>query len=109
METFGHSECGRSARYRSWRTFAAAFLILSIVTAHDAIGGIPPVLCPGDCNDDGQVTVDEIILVTMIALGAASPDLCPIVTELPNVDYIVTSVNNALVGCPPIAAQEGNQ
>lgn len=62
--------------------------------------------CPGDCNRDGHVTVDELVLAVNIALD--SPD-APLMKEcLPadvNLDYLVTvdelvlAVNRALGGC----------
>jgi hypothetical protein len=61
--------------------------------------------CVGDCNGDGEVTIDEILTMVNIALGAASIDACSAgdgngdgeVT----IDEILTAVNNALNGCPP--------
>jgi hypothetical protein len=62
-----------------------------------------PISCLGDCNGDGEVTVDEIITMVNIALGAAQPSGCAAgdgngdgeVT----VDEIVSAVNRALGGC----------
>ena len=64
----------------------------------------PPPQCLGDCNEDGQVTVDEIVTLVNIALGSTSISMCPngdfdgggTVT----VDEIVTALNFALDGCP---------
>ena len=61
------------------------------------------VACVGDCDLNGQVTVDEIVTAVNIALGtrnvadclAADSNLDGQVT----VDEIVTAVNNALTGC----------
>ena len=63
---------------------------------------VPP--CAGDCDGNGQVSVDEIITLTNIALGEASISLC----ELGDingdgqitVDEIQAAVSNALNGCP---------
>lgn len=63
----------------------------------------PPGFCPGDCNRDALVTVDELITAVRIALGEAAVDTCldadlngdGIVT----VDELVTAVNAALLGC----------
>jgi hypothetical protein len=64
----------------------------------------PPPSCLGDCNDDGQVTVDEIILLVNIALGTTDISECTAGDfdgggEI-TVDEIVAAVNIALDGCP---------
>ncbi|MFI5397852.1 MAG: hypothetical protein ACHQ9S_20130 [Candidatus Binatia bacterium] len=64
--------------------------------------------CAGDCNDDGQVTVDEIITLANIALGNTPVADCH-AGDLNHdgqvtVDEILTAVNNALSGCPPTVA-----
>lgn len=63
----------------------------------------PGLPCVGDCDGDGHVTVDELLRVLMIALGASSVDNCP--HGLPgepiiDVDDLVTIINNMLNGCP---------
>ena len=59
--------------------------------------------CCGDCNGDGQVTVDEILTMVNIALGDT-----PVTTCEPGdanhdgqitVDEILAAVNQALNGC----------
>ena len=69
---------------------------------------IPP-LCVGDCNRDGEVTVDELITGVNMALGTISPRSCdafcvPSCTGGPGfgpvtVDCIIRGVSNALDGC----------
>jgi hypothetical protein len=59
--------------------------------------------CPGDCNGDMQVTVDELITLVNIALGTASVDQCrsgdlDFGAEI-TVDELVTAVRRALEGC----------
>lgn len=64
--------------------------------------------CVGDCNGDGQATVDEIVRMVNIALGARSVDSCPGVERWCNPDLpppitcIVAAVNNALNDCPAV-------
>jgi CARDB protein len=59
--------------------------------------------CVGDCNCDGQVTVDELLAMVNIALGNADASTCP--AGDPNndkqvtVDEILTAVSNALGQC----------
>lgn len=60
--------------------------------------------CPGDCNGDGAVRVNELVLIMNIALGERSLAACPagdpsrdgVVT----IDEIVMVVNGSLHGCP---------
>jgi hypothetical protein len=33
--------------------------------------------CGGDCNEDGVVTIDELITAVNVDLGVAPPDTCP--------------------------------
>lgn len=60
-------------------------------------------VCVGDCNNNGEVTVDDIITMVNIALGTADPSTCsapcpdgPGVT----ISCIIIAVNNATIGCP---------
>jgi hypothetical protein len=58
--------------------------------------------CDGDCNNDGQVTIDELLTLVDIALGNARPSACP--NGVPSgaevdIALILQAVNNALNGC----------
>jgi hypothetical protein len=59
--------------------------------------------CLGDCNDDGVVTVDELITGVNIALGTLELDVCGEfdgnADATVTVDELITAVNNALTGC----------
>jgi Ca2+-binding EF-hand superfamily protein len=63
-----------------------------------------PFPCGGDCNDDGEVTVDELLTMVNIAQGHASVSACRagdanhdgVIT----IDEIIAAVNNALNDCP---------
>lgn len=59
--------------------------------------------CTGDCNQDGRVTVDEIVTLVSIALGTISLDGCLAADGNRDgrvtVDEIVTAVSNGLSGC----------
>lgn len=61
----------------------------------------PP--CVGDCGGDGEVTVDELIVMVNIALEAQPLDKCPAGDAGEDgtitVDEIIKAVNNALLGC----------
>jgi hypothetical protein len=56
--------------------------------------------CVGDCNLDGQVTVDEILLAIYVALGNADVSSCKCPGCGPTIDQIVLgAIGNALEGC----------
>jgi hypothetical protein len=68
--------------------------------------GAPVVLisaCPGNCNADPQVTIDEILTMVNIALGNAPLLDCEAADSNHDghvtVDEILSAVNNALNGC----------
>jgi len=60
--------------------------------------------CPGDCDDDGNVTVDELLSGINVALGDADVATCPAFDRTADdrvtVDEIVAAVDSALDGCP---------
>lgn len=63
---------------------------------------LPRNVCVGDCDGNGQVTVDELLTLVNIALGNAPPSACPHgVPSGASVDValIIQAVNNALNGC----------
>ena len=67
--------------------------------------GTPPTpSCVGDCNGNGTVAINELILGVNIALGSASIDECTAFDENGNgmvgINELVAAVNNALDGCP---------
>ena len=59
--------------------------------------------CAGDCNDDGTVTVDELVRGVNIALGIAEVKACRLFDKNDDgavtVDELVSAVNAALGGC----------
>ena len=63
------------------------------------------VICVGDCDGSQTVTVNEIVLLTDIALGNADPSACPkgvASGEQVDVSVIIQAVNKALDGCAPL-------
>jgi hypothetical protein len=60
--------------------------------------------CPGDCNNDFQITVDEIVSGVTIALGESSVGNCPAFDTdgdgAVTVDEVIAAVDAALNGCP---------
>lgn len=72
-------------------------------TAQTATPTVTPVVCVGDCDRSGAVTVDELITGVNIALGTLPLDQCTLFdasgSGTVTVDEILTAVNNALGGC----------
>jgi hypothetical protein len=64
----------------------------------------PPIGCIGDCDDNGQVTIDELIKMVNVALGDADVSECEAGdadgSGEVTVDELVRAVNAALGGCP---------
>jgi hypothetical protein len=62
-----------------------------------------PLACTGDCNDDGAVTVDEMVTGVAIALGDADPSACRALDAngdgVVTIDELVAAVTNVLDGC----------
>jgi hypothetical protein len=54
--------------------------------------------CVGDCNSDGQVMIDELVLGVAIALTEQPRSACPAFGDATIVE-LVQAVNNALLGC----------
>lgn len=59
--------------------------------------------CPGDCNADGEVTVDELVLAVNVALELANPESCPAADRDGDrnvtVNEVIAGVRAALNGC----------
>lgn len=60
--------------------------------------------CPGDCDRDRHVGVEELVIGTQIALGKEPMDRCPALdcrgAEVVTIDCLVKAVDAALGGCP---------
>lgn len=69
----------------------------------EVAGPLPP-LCVGDCNEDGVVTVDEIVLGVRVALGEENIARCVAMDRDSDgsvtIDEILQAVTHALAGCP---------
>lgn len=75
-------------------------LVTSTPTATRTPGTGP---CAGDCNDNGVVTVDELVRAVRIALETANVDVCNPADRDGNhavsINELVLAVNAALHGC----------
>lgn len=78
------------------------FAVVTITLVAGLASGLR--FCPGDCNDDGVVTVDEIITGVNIALGSTNIESCSPFDSggdrRVTVDEILQAITIALGGCP---------
>ncbi|HSP97303.1 MAG TPA: hypothetical protein VL049_08675, partial [Candidatus Dormibacteraeota bacterium] len=91
-------------------TYAATLTISGPVTPDDTrqigvqviVREVPA--CPGDCNADGAVTIDELVTGVTLALGERPVAVCPAlnqrVDDAITVDELVRAVDAALGECP---------
>lgn len=66
-----------------------------------------PSVCAGDCNGDGQVTVDELVTLISIALNggtAGCPNVALWCDNNLGVQCVIQAVGSALNGCPASAS-----
>jgi hypothetical protein len=87
----------------TWVTITFAFVLLSA-------GTVVGQTCVGDCNGDGQVSIDELTSGISLALGDLSSASClspycssdctggPGVSR-PSISCLIRAVDNALHGC----------
>ena len=86
------------------RTTGRAAAVVALAATFAVAPSIARAACTGDCNGDGNVTVNELIIMVNIALGTSPVSVCP--AGDPNndgqvtVNEIVAGVNNSLNGCP---------
>lgn len=61
-------------------------------------------VCPGDCNGDGRVAVDELVLGVNVGLGTRPVSACPAFDRNASggatIDELLAAVRAALDGCP---------
>lgn len=61
-------------------------------------------VCPGDCNNDGAVTVAELVRAVSVALGSLPAADCPAADlngdAMVAISELLQAVNAALAGCP---------
>jgi hypothetical protein len=84
-------------RFRS-TAMALALFVASVFFAQ------PSRACTGDCNGDGEVTINELISMVNIALGSSPLSSCAIGDANGDgeitINEIIQAVNFALSGCP---------
>lgn len=55
--------------------------------------------CAGDCSGNDVVAIDELVTLVSIATNRLPLSRCPILEEVPRIEYLVQAVNRALRGC----------
>ena len=62
-----------------------------------------PAACIGDCDDSGEVAINELITGVSIALGNRLLSVCPAFDDDDSgtvaINELIAAVNNALAGC----------
>jgi hypothetical protein len=87
---------------RCFCTLAIALMLL----VSSAATAAPPCACPGDCNGDGQVTINELVGLVSLQLGdldgvCGCEMFCTTSDACANIDILVVQTQfNLLNGCP---------
>ena len=87
--------------------FVAGLITLLVAASADGVSTLELAhVCVGDCDSDGAVHINELIVGVNIALGVTSVSACP-AFECPQyvsgvfINCAVQAVDNALLGCRP--------
>jgi len=88
----------------TWGTLIVGltFLVLLCGATPAALG--QPYACLGDCGNDGEVDISDLITGVNIALGLAPISTCPAFDNgsgRVTIDSLILAVRYALNGCPP--------
>jgi hypothetical protein len=79
----------------------SALLLFALIAAAPPAGAQS---CPGDCNGDGEVRIEEMIVGVRIALGDAAVDACPAFDAngdgAVSIDELIRGVTSTVNGCP---------
>ena len=85
-----------------WGIRSAAALALGLLLSSAATARAQD-MCTGDCDGDGEVAINELILGVNIALGSQAVDNCPSFDidgdGTVAINELIKAVNNALTGC----------
>ncbi|GIW45541.1 MAG: hypothetical protein KatS3mg077_2823 [Candidatus Binatia bacterium] len=117
-------------RMKRWRTFEGKFACQGGPAAGQACSPLgydfnSPDVCEGfpcqalereragDCNEDGVVTIEELVRAVNVALGAASVDQCVDADrsgdDAITIEELVFAVNAALAGVPPARPRDPHE
>src|SRR5262245_15198518 len=86
------------------RLITAAALLAGLALTGMIVAGPVRAACEGDCNNDGEVSIDDLIAVVNVSLGEMPMSACPSADAAPGdgrvtIDEVVHSVRDALYGC----------
>lgn len=95
-------------RHRDRATNRVTTAAIDVHRAGERVSGdrlvLPPPPCAGDCDGDGDVSIDELITSVGIAIGQAAVDGCRGADHdgdgLIGIHELVASVSASLAGCP---------
>lgn len=95
-------------RHRDRATDRVNTAALEVHQVGDRLAGdevvLPPRACAGDCNDDGAVSIDELVTNVGIAITQSSVDACRIADMNTDgfiaINELIASVGHSLEGCP---------
>jgi hypothetical protein len=88
---------------RSWLSSFRRVAALMVVAWSAAAAAVPAGACVGDCNEDGAVAINELVVGVNIALGSQPVTACQAFAcggdgEVP-ISCLIQGVNSALNGC----------
>jgi len=99
-------------RYRQWTYLGVAVAFALVFAAWRPAAFAQGAACVGDCADDGEVTVDDILKMVNISLGLLPIEDCENGDATGDgeitVEEIIQAVNNAQGGCPMDMANCGD-
>ena len=94
--------CVRIERYGR----LVALIVALSIAAGSGRRAVAAPLCGGDCDGDGAVTIDELLLGVSIMLGRDDIARCPAMdvddSDQVKVTGLVAAVKNSLDGCPTV-------
>ena len=89
----------------SWGRLATMCMVGTAALVVTRVPLLAQQACPGDCNGDGMVGVNELVTIVNIALGSIPLSQCPAADVDRDghvvINEMVEAVDAALNGCPP--------
>jgi hypothetical protein len=90
-------------------TMRRLWLVLSAALVCSALPARAQTVCTGDCNEDGFVLVDELLIGVGIALESGSPETCMAAdadgSGQVEINELVEAVGNLVVGCAGVSTR----
>lgn len=95
------------ARRRPWRVPFRFFVMLALLWLAAPASGATGRTCRGDCDFDGGITVDELVIGVRLVLSSATSGCESLDRDgdgQVSVDEVVAAVGYALEGCPSVCS-----